>query len=135
MVLSYIHSNGTVGTLVELLCETDFVARNEEFKSLAKDIAMHITAQSPEYLKSEDIKEEDKIKAKELFAKETEGKPEEMKEKIIEGKLNAYFSDKVLMEQPFIKNPDIKIKNMIEEATQKFGERTEIGRFSRFSIN
>lgn len=134
-VVSYIHNNGTVGALVELLCETDFVARNEDFKALGRDIAMHVAAQAPEFLKMSDVKEEDKIKAKELFEKETEGKSEEMKEKIIEGKLSSYFSDKVLLEQSFIKNPDIKISTLVEQGSQKFGERTEIGRFIRFSIN
>ena len=136
-VVSYIHNNGVVGTMLELLCETDFVARNEDFKALARDIAMHVTALAPEYLKLEDVKEEDKIKAKELFEKEVAeaGKPKEMHDKIIENKLSSYFADKVLLEQTFIKNPEITIKALIEEANQKFGERTEIGRFVRFSIN
>jgi len=134
LVVSYVHGNGSVGSLVELLCETDFVARNEEFAVLAKDIAMHITALAPEYLKMEDIKEEDKIKAKELFEKDFGDKPKEMRDKILEGKLSAYFGEKVLLEQAFIKNPEMKISSLIEQAIQKFGERTEIGRFVRFSI-
>jgi len=134
-VVSYIHSNGSVGTLLELLCETDFVARNDDFKAVARDIAMHVTALAPEYLKMEDIKEEDKVKAKELFEKDLAGKPQEMKEKILEGKLSSFFSEKVLLEQPFIKNPEITIRVLVEQAAQKFGERTEIGRFARFSIN
>lgn len=135
VVASYIHSNGTVGALVELLCETDFVARNEDFKAFAKDIAMHITASAPQYLKMEDIKDEEKVKAKELFKEELAGKPKEIHDKIMEGKLSSYFGEKVLLEQPFIKNPEINIRNLVEQATQKFGERTEIGRFVRFSIN
>ncbi len=131
---SYIHANGNVGAMVELLCETDFVARNEDFKAIARDIAMHITASSPEYIRVEDIKEEDKAKAKELFEEEAKDKPAEMRAKIVEGKLASYFSEKVLLDQPFIKNPEITIKNLIEQATQKFGERTEVGRFSRLSI-
>lgn len=134
-IASYIHSNGNIGAMVELLCETDFVARNEEFKALARDIAMHITASAPEFLKMEDITEADKSKAKELFSEELDGKPDGMRDKILEGKLSAYFSEKVLLEQPFIKNPDVTIKALIEQAVQKFGERTEIGRFVRFSIN
>src|SRR3989344_2380688 len=121
--------------LVELLCETDFVAHNEEFKALAKEIAMHITALAPEYLKMEDIKEEDKAKAKELFEKDLAGKSKEIHDKIMEGKLSSYFGDKVLLEQAFIKNPEVKISTLVEQANQKFGERTEIGRFVRFSIN
>ncbi|NLE07446.1 MAG: elongation factor Ts [Parcubacteria group bacterium] len=136
VVATYVHNTGSVGTMVELLCETDFVARNEDFKALAKDIAMHITALAPEYLKMEDIKEEDKTKAKELFEEGVDkNKPQEMRDKIIEGKLNAYFSEKVLLEQAFIKNPELKISTLVEQANQKFGERTEIGRFVRFSIN
>lgn len=134
-VASYVHSNNSVGALVELLCETDFVARNEEFKALAKDIAMHITALAPEYLKMEDIKEEEKTKAKELFEKELTGKPKEIHDKIMEGKLSSYFGEKVLLEQAFIKNPEVTIRTLVEQANQKFGERTEIGRFVRFSIN
>lgn len=135
IVVSYIHTNGTVGTILELLCETDFVARNEEFKSLAKDIAMHITASAPEYLKADDIPIEAKEKARDLFAKEGEGKPAEIREKIIDGKLLSYFKERVLLDQPFIKNQEINIKEMIEQAIQKFGERIEIGRFARFSVN
>ncbi len=135
-VASYIHGNGSVGAMVELLCETDFVARNEDFKALARDLAMHITALAPEYLKMEDVKEEDKIKAKELFEKDLDGsKPKEIRDKIMEGKLSAYFGEKVLLEQAFIKNPEVNIRVLVEQANQKFGERTEIGRFVRFSIN
>jgi len=134
-IASYIHNTGTVGTLVELLCETDFVARNDEFKALARDIAMHIAAAAPEFVKMEDVKEEDKVKAKELFMEEAKDKPKEMQDKIIEGKLAAYFAEKVLLEQVFIKNPEITIKGLLDEASQKFGERTEVGRFKRFSLN
>ncbi len=134
-VASYIHSTGTVGTMVELLCETDFVARNDEFKALARDIAMHIAALAPEYVRVEDVPKETKTKAKELFASELGDKPKEMHDKILEGKLQNYLSEKVLLDQAFIKNPEVTIKSLIDEASQKFGERTEIGRFSRFSIN
>lgn len=134
-VASYIHGNGSVGVILELLCETDFVSRNDDFKALARDIAMHIAAMAPEYTKMSDVKEEDKAKAKELFEKEAEGKPQEIRDKIIEGKLASYFGEKVLLSQSFIKNPEVTIQGMIEQATQKFGERTEIGRFARFSIN
>lgn len=135
IVSSYIHSNGKVGTIVELLCETDFVARNEEFKALARDIAMHITALAPEYIKMDDVKEEDKIRAKELFEKDLVDKPKEIRDKIVDGKISSYFGEKVLLEQVFIKNPEISIRTLVEQANQKFGERTEIGRFARFSIS
>lgn len=136
VVASYIHGDGKVGAMIELLCETDFVARNEEFRALARDLAMHITALAPEYLKIEDVKEEDKVKAKELFEKDIDDKkPQEIRDKIMEGRLASYFGEKVLLEQAFIKNPEATIRSLIEQATQKFGERTEIGRFVRFSIN
>lgn len=133
VVQAYIHSTGSVGAMVELWCETDFVAKNEEFKTLAKEIAMHIAATSPLYLTSDQIPEDAKEKAKEVFQKEVEGKPENMKETILKGKLDAYFKDMVLLDQPFVKNPDITIGGLLEGAVQKFGEKTEIGKFARFS--
>lgn len=134
VVASYIHGNGSIGSLVELLCETDFVAKNEEFKSLAKDIAMQVAATEIEFLSKDDIKEEDKEKVREILMKEVMDKPAEMRDKILEAKLDSYFKDRVLLEQAFIKDPNIKITNLIQTATQKFGERTEIGRFVKFII-
>ncbi len=136
IITSYIHAGGSVGVLVELSCETDFVAKNEEFKQLAHDIAMHIAAANPEFLNTEDVKEEDKVKVTEVFKKEIEesGKPEEMREKILEGKLNTYFGEKVLMSQSYIKSPDLTISTLIDQAIQKFGEKTEISRFVRFAV-
>lgn len=134
-IAAYIHNTGTVGALVELACETDFVARNEEFKQLAYNIAMHVAALNPEYLKKEDIPESAKTKAKEVFSEEVFGKPKEIQEKILLGKLDAYFNERVLVAQAFIKNPEVTVQNLIEEAVQKFGEKTEIVRFARFSIN
>ncbi len=133
-IASYIHQGGKVGSLVELMCETDFVSKNEEFQSLAKDIAMHVAALAPQFLRKEDIKEEDMIAAKEVYKEEIEGKPEELKEKILQGKLDAYFNEKTLLEQAFIKNPEKTIKLMLDEAIQKFGEKVEITRFTRYSI-
>ncbi len=134
VIQAYVHSNGTVATMVELSCETDFVSGNAEFKALAYDIAMHITALNPEFLKIEDVSEEAKKVATEVFMKEVLGKPEAMKAKILEGKLNSYFGERALLEQPFVKNPDLKIKNLLENAVQKFGEKTEITRFVRFAV-
>jgi elongation factor Ts len=133
-VQSYAHSTGRVATLVELLCETDFVSGNEEFKALARDIAMHVTASNPKFLKKEDITEEARNTAKEVFMKEVEGKPKDMQDKILEGKLATYFGEMVLLNQPFIKNPEVTIEGLIQAAVQKFGEKIEIGRFVRFSI-
>lgn len=133
-IASYIHQGGKVGSLVELMCETDFVSKNEEFQALAKDIAMHVAALTPQFLRKEDIKEEDMVAAKEVYKEEIEGKPEELKEKILQGKLDAYFNEKTLLEQAFIKNPEKTIKLMLDEAIQKFGEKVEITRFTRYSI-
>lgn len=107
VISSYIHTSGTVGTMVELLCETDFVANNEEFKNLARDIAMHVTATNPQFLKSEDVP-----------ADAEEG-----------------ASESVLLTQSFIKNPEVTITNLLQSAIQKFGEKIEITRFVRYAIS
>lgn len=133
-VQAYVHAGNTVAGVVVLACETDFVAKNEEFVNLAKDIAMHVAAMSPQYLSREDVSEEDLNKAKEFFAEEVKDKPEDIKDKIIEGKLNSYFKDKVLLEQEFIKDSSKTIKDLLSEATQKFGERVDIVSFERFSV-
>lgn len=130
-IQAYVHSTGSVGAMVLLLCETDFVAKNEEFKALARDIAMQVAATAPQFVSKDKITEDDKAAAKAVFTKEVEGKPEEMREKILEGKLDAYFRDKVLLEQPFIKNPEVTVGSLIDSAIQKFGEKIEIGHFTR----
>jgi elongation factor Ts len=135
VVATYVHGEGSVGSMVELLCETDFVARNEDFKVLARDIAMHVAAAAPEFVRESEIKESDKTKALEIFSGEAEGKPEELKEQIITGKLEAFFSEKTLLNQSYIKNPEMKISQLLDEAVQKFGEKVDIGRISRFSIS
>ncbi len=133
VVQSYIHGTGSVGAIVELSCETDFVAKNEEFKSLAYDLAMQVAATDPQFLRMEDITPEAKKSAESVFQAEVEGKPEDLKAKILEGKLNSYFGEQTLVEQEFIKNQEVKIKDLISQATQKFGERIEIRRFVRYS--
>lgn len=133
-VQGYMHSTGRVGTIVELLCETDFVSGNEEFKALARDIAMHITAANPKFLKKEDITEEARNIAKEVFIKEVEGKPKDIQDKILEGKLETYFAEIVLLNQPYIKNPELTIEALIQAAVQKFGEKIEVSRFNRFGV-
>lgn len=134
-VEAYVHSNHSVAAMVELLCETDFVSNNEEFKKLARDIAMHVSATNPQFLRTEDIDDKSKAMAAEMFAKEVEGKPEDLKAKILDGKMSSYWNERVLLEQPFIKNPDMTIRNLIESAVQKFGEKIELSRFARFSIS
>jgi len=136
-VQAYIHGTGTVGVMVELLCETDFVARNEDFKQLAYDIAMHVAATSPQFLKEEDITEADRVKVREVFQKEVDesgDKPADVKEKMLQGKMDAFFNEKVLLKQDFVKDGEKTIEQLIEQGIQKFGEKIAIGRFVRFSI-
>ena len=130
----YIHNTNEVASMVLLACETDFVSKNPEFVALAKDIAMQVAATSPAFISRTEVSDEIIQKAKEVFAPEVEGKPEEMKEKIMEGKLSAYFRDQILMEQPFIKNPDMTISEMVNGAVQKFGENVSIVKISRVSV-
>lgn len=136
VVEAYIHSNKTVGALVELSCETDFVARNEEFVAMARDIAMHITATNPEYLDETQITVEVREKVVDMFKKEVEesGKPADIQAKMMEGKLTAYFGERTLLNQAFVKNGDITIKQLIDGGVQKFGEKIAIARFSRFAV-
>ncbi len=130
----YLHQGGSVAGVIVLSCETDFVAKNEEFKALAYDIAMHVAAMAPEFLLKSDVKDEDVAAAKAVFEEEAKDKPEDMREKIVEGKLSSYLKDKVLMEQAFVKDADKTIVQLISEATQKFGERVDITRMDRFSV-
>jgi elongation factor Ts len=129
---TYVH-DGSIGAMVLLSSETDFVSKNPEFIALARELAMHVAAANPKYLTTADIAEEEQNAAKAVFEKELEGKPEDMKAKIMEGKLASYFRDSVLMEQPYIKDDSKTIRDLITEASQKFGERVELSRFVRFS--
>ena len=134
-VASYVHSSGTIGAMVTLMSETDFVSKNKEFMDLARDIAMHVAAANPEFLTKEEVDADSLAKIKEVLVKELEGRPENLKEQILQGKIDSYFSDKILLEQAFIKNDTQKIKDLISDATQKFGEKIAIGKFARFSAN
>ncbi len=131
---SYVHNTNEVAAFVLLASETDFVAKNAEFVALAREIAMQVAATDPKYLSRELVPAESLQKAKEVFASEVEGKPEDMKEKILEGKLAAYFRDQILLEQPFIKNPEVTIGEMIAGAVQKFGENIRVASFQRVSV-
>jgi elongation factor Ts len=136
-IQAYIHATGEVGAIVELDCESDFVSGNDEFKALARDIAMHATATNPKFLKKEDVTEADKKAAKEVFEAEikgAKGKPAAIAAKILEGKLNAYLAEMVLLDQPFIKDQTTTIQGLLDTATQKFGEKIAVGRFVRFKI-
>lgn len=131
---AYVHNTNEVAAMVLLASETDFVSKNEEFIALAREIAMHVAATAPTYISRDDVPAEATEKAKEVFAPELEGKPEDMKEKIMEGKLASYFKDQVLLEQDFIKNPDTTIGEMVTGAVQKFGENISIANISRISV-
>lgn len=141
VVQSYIHADKSVGTMLQLLCETDFVAKNEEFQALAYNLAMHITATNPKFLKKEDISDDEKEKVKEVFANEVAElaektkQPAELQAKILQGKLDAYFGERILLEQPYIKDPAQTIDALIKTGIQKFGEKIEIGAFVRYSIH
>jgi elongation factor Ts len=134
IIESYIHGDALLGVLVELNSETDFAARNERFKELAHDIAMHIAAADPEYISIEDIDEEVIEKEKQVFMKDLEGKPENVQEKIVEGKLQKFYEQKVLLEQPYVKDDSKKIKDVLNDAVAALGEKIKVGRFARFKI-
>ena len=129
---SYIH-DGAVGAMVLLSCETDFVAKNPEFIALARELAMQVAATAPAYVTTDEIAPEAREAATAVFQKEVADKPAGMQEKILEGKLGSYFRDQVLLEQPFIKDESKTVRDLLNEATQKFGERVLVSRFARLS--
>lgn len=133
---SYIHSNGKIGVLVEVNCETDFVARGEEFRNLVHDLAMHIAASDPKYVSYKDISPETLKERKEEFAEATknEKKPKEIIERILEGKLKKHFDEVCLLSQPFVKDPEKTIGELITEKIAKFGENVKVNRFVKFEI-
>ena len=130
---AYVHNN-EIAAIVVLSCETDFVAKNEDYVKLAKDIAMHVAAQNPLYIARANVDEAALAKAREVFIAEVQGKPADMQEKILEGKLNAYWKDRVLLEQPFIKDDSKTIGDLISAAIQKFGENIVVTEMRRFSV-
>jgi elongation factor Ts len=129
---TYVHS-AEIGAMVLLSSETDFVARNEEFPVLAREIAMQVAATNPLYLSEADIAPEALVAAKSIFEAEVKDKPADMQEKILDGKMKSYFRDMVLLNQPYIKDESKTVKDLLTEASQKFGERVEISKFARFS--
>ena len=135
-IFSYIHTNSKVGTLLELNCETDFVARTDEFKTLGKEIAMHIAAASHSYVSPEEGPGEDLEREKEIYKKQAleQGKPEHIVEKIAEGRVQKFYEESCLLEQAYVRNPDKKIKDLVTDEIAKLGENIVVRRFSRFSI-
>jgi len=133
---SYIHSNKKIGVLVEVNCETDFVARNQEFQDLVKNIAMHIAATSPKYLSPEDIPQKELEEEKEIIREQFKdsGKPPEVIERIVEGKLKKFYEEVCLLNQPYIKDPSMTINQLVSYYISKFGENIKIKRFIRYQL-
>jgi elongation factor Ts len=136
MIASYIHMAGRIGVMVEVNCETDFVAKTADFQSLAKDLAMHVAAANPLYLKAEDIPAEALEREKEIYRSQAsqEGKPEKIWEKILEGKLKKYYEDVCFLEQKFVKNQDITVGQLVKDLMAKTGENIIVRRFARSQL-
>ncbi len=135
-IASYIHMGGRIGVMVELNCETDFVAKTEDFQTMARDIAMHVAASNPKYVRSEEIPVEALEREKDIYRSQLaeEKKPEKMWDKIIEGKLNKYYEEVCLLNQKFIKNTDITIETLVSNMIAKTGENIVVRRFARFLL-
>ncbi|HWO07492.1 MAG TPA: elongation factor Ts [Candidatus Paceibacterota bacterium] len=131
---AYTHAGGQVVGAVVLACETDFVSRNPEFGKMAYEIAMHVAAMQPQFISREQVQDEDIRAAREVFQGEAESVKEDMRAKVVEGKLDSYLKDKVLLDQPFVKNGDITVREYIEAGIQKFGEKIEVVRMERLSV-
>jgi len=133
---SYVHFDGRTAVIVELNCETDFVANTDDFKALAKDLAMHIASTAPLAVSADDVPEEVVERERAIYLEQVkeEGKPENIAEKIVEGKLRKFFQESVLLEQPFVKDTDRTIAELITEVSAKTGEKIEVARFARFKV-
>ena len=134
LIESYIHVGGKVGVLIEVNCETDFVARNDDFKALVHDIALHIAAAAPSYVTREEVPEADLAKERDIASAQVQGKPPAAVQKIVEGKLVKYYATVCLLDQPFVKNPEKSIKTVITEAIAKTGENIVVRRFVRYQL-
>jgi elongation factor Ts len=134
LVYSYIHTGGKVGVLIEVNCETDFVARNDDFKALVHDLGMHIAAANPLYVTRDQVPEADIAAEREIAAAQVAGKPPAAVQKIVEGKLEKFFSTVALIDQPFVKVPEKSIKEILTEAIAKTGENIQVRRFVRYQL-
>lgn len=136
LVESYIHGEGRIGVLIEVNCETDFVARNNEFKNFVHELAMQIAAANPAYVRREDVPDSIVQKEREIIRMQVinEGKPEKIAEKIVEGRIEKFYKENCLMEQGYIRNPDITIENLLKEMITKLGENIVIRRFTRYEV-
>jgi len=135
-VTSYIHAGGKIGVLVEVNCESDFVARTDDFQSLIKDIAMHIAAVDPRYVRKEDVTPADLDREKDIFRAQAAatGKPPAVVEKIVEGKMGKFYEEVCLLQQPFIKDPAVTIEDLVKQRIAKLGENISVSRFARFKV-
>jgi len=135
-VLSYIHAGGKIGVLVEVNCETDFVARTDDFQNLVKDIAMHIAAADPRFVEREEVTESVVDKEREIYRDQAlqSGRPENVIDRIVNGKMEKFFSENVLTEQPFVKDSDRTVGQLVTEAITRMGEKIKIRRFERFVL-
>jgi len=133
---SYIHMGGKIGVLVEVGCETDFVAKNEAFQALIRDLAMHIAAAAPVAVSSEDIEEEVVERERNVYREQVResGKPEKIWDKIVDGKMDKFFGESTLLGQPYVKNPDQTVAELITEVSAKTGEKIEVRRFTRYAL-
>lgn len=134
LVGSYIHVGGKIGVLVEINCETDFVARNESFRELVRDVAMHIAAMPVKYVSRDQVPEEELVTLRAEFEKAAVGKPANVIEKIVEGKLNKWYEENVLLDQPFVKNDDQTIAELVAGKVGVLGEKIEVRRFAKFAL-
>lgn len=135
LIGSYIH-NGKIGVMLEVNCETDFVARNPDFQTLVKDIAMHIAASDPRFIRKEDVTEDILEKEREIYTVQARatGKPENVLDKIVDGRMSKYYSEACLLEQPFVKDPAITVRDHIAAHIQKIGENIQVRRFVRYKL-
>jgi len=136
VVESYIHAGGRIGVLVEINCETDFVAKTDQFKEFARDVAMHIAAMNPRYVRREEVPQEEIEKEKEILRAQAlnEGKPEKIVDKMVEGRINKYYEEFCLLEQAFVKDQDKTIANLVSEKISTIGENISIRRFVRYEL-
>ncbi len=135
LIGSYVH-NGKIGVLVEVNCESDFVARNADFQNLARDLAMHIAASDPRFVRKEDVTEDVIGKEREIYKEQARatGKPEAILDKIVDGRMAKFYTETCLLEQPFVKVPDITVRELIAQHIQKIGENIQVRRFVRFKL-
>ena len=135
LIGAYIH-NGKIGVMLEVNCETDFVARNPDFQTLVKDLAMHIAASDPRFIRKEDVTEDVLAHEREIYAEQARatGKPENVLDKIVEGRMSKYYSEACLLEQPFVKDPSLSVRDHIAAHIQKIGENIQVRRFIRYKL-